>query len=68
MLSHYNCIKDNDFNFDDAADDDVANDDDAAVDVDVDVLVFTISLVLISSHCCLAWCFAICSAIKSVPA
>ena len=67
---HYNCIKDNDFNFDDVADDDVADDaddhDDAADDVDV--LVFTISLVLISSHCCLAWCFAICSAIKSVPA
>ena len=54
MLSHYNCIKDNDFNFDDAADDDVADDDadadDAADDVDVDLLVFSISLVLISSH------------------
>ena len=77
MLSHNNCSKDNDFDLenldstaaddDDVADDD-ADDDAADDDVDVDALVFTISLVLISSHCCLAGCFAICSTIKSVPA
>ena len=70
MFSHNN-LKDNDSdfeNYDTADDDDDVADDAAADDVDVDALVFTISLVLISSHCCLAWCFAICSTIKSVPA
>ena len=49
MLSYNNCSKDNNFeSFEVACADDVAAD-----DIDVAVFVFTISLVLISSHCCL---------------
>ena len=55
LLLHNNCSKDNDFdleNYVHAAADDVA-DDDAADNVDLDALVFTISLAHILSHCCL---------------
>ena len=57
MFSHNNW-KDYDSDFENydaaAADDDDIADSAAADDVDVDALVFTISLVLISSHWCLS--------------